>query len=118
MSFVTCKCNYLKTKGTWGAKSPGDDKIVAMLAALDAFKGHLKLNTSLEMLSRAKARAKKRDKVAVGRQRTVGYCSRYYEAQRASWRASSKKYEAQIVIFCILLAVNRFSWISRKVESH
>jgi hypothetical protein len=30
----------------------------------------------------------------------------------------AKKYEAQIVIFRILLAVNRFSWISRKVESH
>ncbi len=50
--------------------------------------------------------------------RTVGYCSRYYEAQRASWRASGKKSEAQIVIFCILLAANRFSRISRKVESH
>ncbi len=47
----------------------------------------------------------------------VGYCSGYYKAQRASWRASGKKYEAQIVIFHILLAVNRFSWISRKVES-
>jgi hypothetical protein len=47
----------------------------------------------------------------------VGYCSGYYKAQRASWRASGKKYEAQIVIFCILLAVNRFSRISWKVES-
>ncbi len=48
---------------------------------------------------------------------SVGYCSGYYEARRASGRASGKKYEAQIVIFCILLAVNRFSRISRKVES-
>jgi hypothetical protein len=47
----------------------------------------------------------------------VVYCSGYYKARRASWRASGKIYEAQIVIFCILLAVNRFSWISRKVES-
>ncbi len=31
--------------------------------------------------------------------------------------ASSGKYEAQIVIFCILAAVNRFSRISRKAES-
>ncbi len=30
---------------------------------------------------------------------------------------SGGKYEAQIVIFCILAAVNRFSWISRKAES-
>jgi hypothetical protein len=30
----------------------------------------------------------------------------------------AKKYEAQIVIFCILFAVNRFSPISQKIESH
>ncbi len=29
----------------------------------------------------------------------------------------AKKYKAQIVIFCILLAVNRFSWISWKAKS-
>ncbi len=36
-----------------------------------------------------------------------------YEARGAS----GGKYEAQIVIFCILAAVNRFSHISRKAES-
>jgi hypothetical protein len=36
-----------------------------------------------------------------------------YEA----WGASGKKYKAQIAIFCILLAINRFSWISWKAES-
>ncbi len=54
-----------------------------------------------------------------------------YEAQRASgdyeargasgvykaWRASGGKYEARMVIFRILAAVNRFSWISWKEES-
>jgi hypothetical protein len=30
---------------------------------------------------------------------------------------SGGKYEAQMVIFCILAAVNRFSWISWKEES-
>ncbi len=40
--------------------------------------------------------------------------SRNYEARGASVR----KYKAQIVIFCILAAVNRFSRISRKVENH
>ncbi len=48
----------------------------------------------------------------------VGYCSGYYEARSASGRVSAKKYKAQIVIFCILLTVNRFSWISWKAESH
>jgi hypothetical protein len=40
--------------------------------------------------------------------------SKNYEA----WGASGEKYEAQIVIFCILAAINRFSQISRKAESH
>ena len=36
-----------------------------------------------------------------------------YEAQGAS----GKKYEARIAKFRILLAINRFSWISQKAES-
>ncbi len=45
-----------------------------------------------------------------------------YEAWGASgdykaWGASGGKYEARMVIFCILAAVNRFSWISREEES-
>ena len=36
-----------------------------------------------------------------------------YEA----WGASGGKYEARMVIFRILAAVNRFSWISWKEES-
>jgi hypothetical protein len=47
MTFATRKCDYQKTKGTWGAKSPGDKKIVAMWAALNALKRHLKLNDKL-----------------------------------------------------------------------
>ncbi len=42
------------------------------------------------------------------------HCSRNYKAQGASGR----KYEARIVIFCILAIVDRFSWISWKAESH
>jgi hypothetical protein len=47
MTFATLKCDYLKTKGTWGAKSPGDKKIVAMSTVLNALKGHLKLDDKL-----------------------------------------------------------------------
>jgi hypothetical protein len=38
MTFATHKCDYLKIKGTWGVKSPGDENIVAILAALNALK--------------------------------------------------------------------------------
>ncbi len=46
--------------------------------------------------------------------RRCRHCSGNYEA----WGASGRKYEAQIAIFRILAAVDRFSWISWKVESH
>jgi hypothetical protein len=49
MTFATHKCNYLKTKGTWGAKSPGDKKRLKLSRDIS------RLRTSLETLSRAKA---------------------------------------------------------------
>ncbi len=73
-----------------------------------------------EVVDRARARAlvvARAKAKAVAVTGCVGYCSGYYEARSASGRASGKKYKAQIVIFCILLAVNRFSSISRKAKS-
>jgi hypothetical protein len=58
MTFATHKCNYLKTKGTWGDKSPGDEKIVAMLAALNALKGHLTLDDKLGDIIKGKVKGK------------------------------------------------------------
>jgi hypothetical protein len=58
MTFVTCKCNYLKTKGTWGAKSPGDKKILTMSTALNALKGHLKLDGKLGDVIKGKGKGK------------------------------------------------------------
>jgi hypothetical protein len=58
MTFATRKCDYLKTKGTWGAESPGDKKIVAMLAALNALKGHLKLDDKLGDMIKGKGKGK------------------------------------------------------------
>jgi hypothetical protein len=58
MTFATYKCDYLKTKGTWGAKSPGNKKIVAMSAALNALKGHLKLDDKLRDIIKGKDKVK------------------------------------------------------------
>ncbi len=44
MTSTKCKCDWLKTKGLWGAKSPDNEKIVAMTATLNALKGQLKLD--------------------------------------------------------------------------
>jgi hypothetical protein len=58
MTFATRKCDYLKTKGTWGAKSPSDEKIMAMSASLNALKGHLKLNDKLGDVIKGKGKGK------------------------------------------------------------
>lgn len=48
MSFAVNKFNYLQQKGLWGAKSPDDEKIIAMAAQIEALKGHLKPDKHLE----------------------------------------------------------------------
>ncbi len=50
MTSAMRKYDYLKVKGQWGAKSPNDKKIVAMLAQLNALNGQLKLNKKLGKL--------------------------------------------------------------------
>jgi hypothetical protein len=60
MTFATRKCNYLKTKVTWGAGSPFDEKIVAMLAALNALKGYLKLDDKLRDVIKGKGKGKRK----------------------------------------------------------
>ncbi len=46
------KYDYLRTKGMWGAKSPNDEKIVAMAAALTELKGKLKLDDKLAAIKK------------------------------------------------------------------
>jgi hypothetical protein len=45
---ATNKFNLLKQEGTWGAKSPGEDKIVAMQAELTALRGQFQLAPNLK----------------------------------------------------------------------
>jgi hypothetical protein len=48
MTSALRKYDWLRMKGQWGAKSPDDEKIVAMAAQINALKGHLKANKNLE----------------------------------------------------------------------
>jgi hypothetical protein len=45
------KMDYLKLKGKWGAKSPNDEKILAMVAEITALKGQLKLDPKLNAIA-------------------------------------------------------------------
>jgi len=51
MSMAKCKFDFLKTKGKWGAKSPDDEKIVAMAAEIKSLKGQLKLDPKLSAIA-------------------------------------------------------------------
>jgi hypothetical protein len=51
---ATNKCNLLKQEGTWGAKSPDEDKIVAMQAELTALRGQFQLAPNLKKAAGAK----------------------------------------------------------------
>ena len=46
--------DYLKNKGHWGAKSPYNEKIVAMAAKISALKGQLKLDPKLSAIAKDK----------------------------------------------------------------
>jgi len=51
MSMAKCKFDFLKTKGKWGAKSPDDEKIVAMAAEIKSLKDQLKLDPKLSAIA-------------------------------------------------------------------
>jgi hypothetical protein len=51
MSMAKRKFDFLKTKGKWGAKSPDDEKIVAMAAKINSLKGQLKLDPKLSAIA-------------------------------------------------------------------
>ncbi len=51
MSMAKRKFDFLKTKGKWGAKSPEDEKIVAMAAEINSLKGQLKLDPKLSTIA-------------------------------------------------------------------
>jgi len=48
MTSALRKYDWLRQKGQWGAKSPDDEKIVAMATQINALKGHLKADKNLE----------------------------------------------------------------------
>jgi hypothetical protein len=52
MAFAKSHFDYLKTTGQWRAKSPDDEKIVAMAAEINALKGQLKLNPKLSAIAK------------------------------------------------------------------
>jgi hypothetical protein len=57
MASAKAKMDYLKHKGKWGAKSPDNEKIVAMAVKINALKGQFKLGPKLSAIAEDKKRA-------------------------------------------------------------
>jgi hypothetical protein len=62
MGMAKSTFNYLQNKGTWGAKSIDDDKIVAMTATINKLKGQLKLSPQLAAMAEKGNKKKKGEK--------------------------------------------------------
>ena len=62
MTSAKAKMDYLKHKGTWGAKSPDNEKIVAMAAKINALKGQLKLDPKLSAIAEDKKKGSNGEK--------------------------------------------------------
>jgi hypothetical protein len=68
MASAKAKMDYLKLKGKWGAKSPNNEKIVAMIAEITALKGQLKLDPKLSAIAKeGKKKGNKGDKGEKGK---------------------------------------------------
>jgi hypothetical protein len=63
MTSAKHKFDWLTTKGLWGAKSPDNEKIVAMTATLNTLKGQLKLDPKFSAIANeGKKKGDKKDK--------------------------------------------------------
>ncbi len=68
LASAKAKMDYLKLKGKWGAKSPDNEKIVAMAAKITALKGQLKLDPKLSAIAEeGKKKGNKGDKGEKGK---------------------------------------------------
>ncbi len=59
LKMAKTKYDWLVSKKKWGAKSPDDEKIVAMAAEIKSLKGRLKLNPKLAEIADKKNKDKK-----------------------------------------------------------
>jgi hypothetical protein len=73
MTSAKCKLDWLKTKGTWGAKSPDNEEIVAVTAALNALNGHIKLDPKLSAIAYAGKKRSNKGKQKKKKKKT-SYC--------------------------------------------
>jgi hypothetical protein len=92
----TNKINLLKQEGTWGAKSPDKDKIVAMQAELTALKGQFQLAPNLKNGAGVKDDNKAEDKKRGGgnnkkKKNKKNYANKREQKKDENWKKTPPK---------------------------
>jgi hypothetical protein len=106
MSMAKRKFNFLKTKGKWGAKSPDDEKIVAMTAEITALKGKLKLDPKLSAIA-GKGEEKDNAKKSPKKKRNKKDTSNKREQKKdEAWKKEPPKANSATVAAAATLAIN------------
>jgi hypothetical protein len=108
MTSAMHKYNYLKVKGQWGAKSPDDEKIVAMSAAISALKGHLKLDNKLGKLVDKNKEGGKKKKNKKNTANKVG--QKKDEAWKKVPPKDGEKHTKEVGKYTYHWCVHRMSW--------
>jgi hypothetical protein len=88
MTSAKCKFDWLNTKGLWGAKSPDDEKIMAMSTTLNALKGQLKLDPISTIANKGKKKGNKKVKKKKKRKNTS---NQWEQKKDEAWKKEPPK---------------------------
>ncbi len=113
MTSAKRKFDWLKTKGLWGAKSPDNEKIAAMTAALNALKGHLKLDPKLSAIANeGKKKSNNKDKKKKNKKNTSNRCED--QAWKKEPPKDGEKQEKQVGKYTYHWCEHHMAWTVHK----
>jgi hypothetical protein len=105
-----CKFDWLKTKGLWGAKSSDNNKIVAMIAALNVLKSQLKLDPKLSAIANeGKKKGNKKDKKK-NRKSTYNQREQKKEAWKKELPKDGEKQEKEVGKYTYHWCEHHMAW--------
>jgi hypothetical protein len=101
MTSAKHKFDWLKTMGLWGAKSPDNKRIVAMTAAFNAIKCHIKLDPKLNAIANeGKKKGNNTDKKKKNKKNTS---NQHEQKKDKAWKKEppkdGEKHEKQVGIY-------------------
>jgi hypothetical protein len=116
MTSAKCKFDWLKTKEIWGAKSPENEKIVAMTTALNALKGQLKLDPKLSAI--ANKGKKEGDNKGKNKKNKKNMSNQREEKKDKAWKKDppkdSEKHEKQVGKYTYHCCEHHMVWTVHK----